>query len=474
VSQDPAGELAGEGDVEDLAGFLYLVGRPLDGRRALDAAIARAGDDVAAVLRLEALASLIVQEPPTRVRARVEGLAARVPPGTAAERLLFALRAQWTGLTGESAAETVRLARLALEGGGVYEEHPTAVTLSHLPFLMLLADEPDAAEAAFAQWWEANRTGGTFTLAAWSAGRAYLALARGNVALAEAGLRAGLSLLREAGTESLALGWLAGIVETLTERGDVDGADAELRRAGFDGELGDGYWATDVRMARGRLRIAQGRFAEGLADLERVRGYAERSGELNPARLPWASAAAPALPAADARAAVGEELERARRWGTAAPIGRALRALGVLEGDLALLERAVDVLAPSPRRLEYLYALYELGAARRRARERVAAREPLRAALSEARRLGALALARRAADELAATGETVRAPLSTGVESLTPSERRIAAVAAEGMSNREIAQALFVSVKTVETHLSAVYRKLAIAGRPELAGALAG
>jgi DNA-binding NarL/FixJ family response regulator len=109
----------------------------------------------------------------------------------------------------------------------------------------------------------------------------------------------------------------------------------------------------------------------------------------------------------------------------------------------------------------------------RRGRERVAAREPLRAALSEARRLGALGIAQRAADELAATGETVRAPLSIGVDSLTPSERRIASVAAGGRSNREIAQELFVSVKTVETHLSAVYRKLDIAGRGELPAALA-
>ena len=83
-----------------------------------------------------------------------------------------------------------------------------------------------------------------------------------------------------------------------------------------------------------------------------------------------------------------------------------------------------------------------------------------------------MAIAGWAAEELEATGETVRAPLLTGVESLTPSERRIAAVAADGKSNREIAQVLFVSVKTVETHLSAVYRKLDIAGRSGLAAAL--
>jgi DNA-binding NarL/FixJ family response regulator len=119
-------------------------------------------------------------------------------------------------------------------------------------------------------------------------------------------------------------------------------------------------------------------------------------------------------------------------------------------------------------------ALVDLGSTLRRGRQRAAAREPLRAALEQARRRGALAIAQRAADELEATGERVRAPLLTGVESLTPSERRIAAVAARGTSNREIAQELFVSVKTVETHLSAVYRKLDIPGRAELAVALEG
>ena len=84
-----------------------------------------------------------------------------------------------------------------------------------------------------------------------------------------------------------------------------------------------------------------------------------------------------------------------------------------------------------------------------------------------------VAIARRAHDELSATGETVGAPfLATGAEALTPSERRVAAMAAGGMSNREIAQTLFLTVKTVETHLSAAYRKLDIAGRSGLAAAL--
>ena len=69
---------------------------------------------------------------------------------------------------------------------------------------------------------------------------------------------------------------------------------------------------------------------------------------------------------------------------------------------------------------------------------------------------------------------SARAPTrSSGPGALTPSERRIAALAADGLTNRDIAQQLFVTPKTVEVHLSAVYRKLGIASRRALGSALA-
>jgi DNA-binding CsgD family transcriptional regulator len=102
------------------------------------------------------------------------------------------------------------------------------------------------------------------------------------------------------------------------------------------------------------------------------------------------------------------------------------------------------------------------------------ARLPTRRTLDLARRGGALAIARRAHEELAATGEKLRPLVAVGVESLTPSERRIAGLAAEGLTNREIAQTLFLSVKTVESHLRAAYRKLDVRSREELPRALEG
>jgi DNA-binding NarL/FixJ family response regulator len=123
-------------------------------------------------------------------------------------------------------------------------------------------------------------------------------------------------------------------------------------------------------------------------------------------------------------------------------------------------------------RLEYLRALTDYGAALRRSGRRADARAPLHEALELARRGGALAIAARAHDELAATGEKLRPLIAAGVESLTPSERRVAELAAEGLSNRDIAQSLFLTVKTVEGHLSNAYRKLDIGSRKELGAAL--
>jgi DNA-binding CsgD family transcriptional regulator len=130
------------------------------------------------------------------------------------------------------------------------------------------------------------------------------------------------------------------------------------------------------------------------------------------------------------------------------------------------------VLADSQWRLEYAKALVELGGALRRANKRSEAREQLRLGLELAHKLGATGLEDRAQTELAATGARPRRLMLSGLESLTPSERRVAEMAAENMTNKDIAQALFVTPKTVEVHLSSVYRKLEISSRAQLPDAL--
>ena len=130
------------------------------------------------------------------------------------------------------------------------------------------------------------------------------------------------------------------------------------------------------------------------------------------------------------------------------------------------------MLAPTPDRLEHARALIDHGAAQRRANQRRSAREPLREGLELALRCGGLRLARRATEELEATGARPRSVFVSGVDSLTASERRVARLAAEGMTNRQIAETLFVTPKTIETHLRHVYQKLEIANRSGLPAAL--
>jgi DNA-binding NarL/FixJ family response regulator len=137
-----------------------------------------------------------------------------------------------------------------------------------------------------------------------------------------------------------------------------------------------------------------------------------------------------------------------------------------------LLHEAVEVLEPSPCRLEHAHALLELGAALRRSNRRVIAREYLRPGLEMAYQCGAAPLAERAAHELAATGARPRRVMLSGIEALTASERRVAELAAAGLSNPEIAQQLFVTRSTIETHLAHVYQKLSITSRRQLPDAL--
>jgi len=170
------------------------------------------------------------------------------------------------------------------------------------------------------------------------------------------------------------------------------------------------------------------------------------------------------------------ELADVRVFGAPRALGIALRAAGLARGGpegLALLRESVAALDRSPALLERARSMAELGAALRRDGQRSAARDPLARALDLAARCGARPLAARARDELRAAGARPRRPWRTGVDALTPSELRVARLAAEGRSNREIAGELYVTLKAVEGHLARVYAKLGIGGRGQLADALA-
>jgi DNA-binding CsgD family transcriptional regulator len=157
-------------------------------------------------------------------------------------------------------------------------------------------------------------------------------------------------------------------------------------------------------------------------------------------------------------------------------LGIALRATGLADGGgrgIELLREAERVLDGSGARLEHARAMADLGAALRRAGQRAESREILRRALDLAHRCGAFALTERTRTELVAAGGRPRRLVLSGLDSLTSSERRAAQLAAAGLSNREIAQNLFVTARTVEGHLTHAYQKLAITFREQLPAALA-
>ena len=231
-------------------------------------------------------------------------------------------------------------------------------------------------------------------------------------------------------------------------------------------------------LARGRLRAAQRRLDAALADMRAAGDIAVRIGAISPSSLAWRSDAAlvsMALGERDrAERLARGELGLARTFAAPRTLGVALRAAGVVVGGAegeALLREAAMTLDAAGAALESARAVVDLGALLRRSNRRADARELLREGLDIAHRAGAVALADQAETELRATGARPRRARLTGLDALTASERRVAELAAQGMTNREIAQALFVTARTVEGHLTRTFQKLDLHSREDLRGA---
>jgi DNA-binding CsgD family transcriptional regulator len=327
---------------------------------------------------------------------------------------------------------------------------------------------------------DVRRRGAVFHFSSLSMTRGIFHYVRGALVEAEADARAAFETLphREVWFRPAAHGWLAQI---LVERAAVDEAGG-LLGAVEASVSSDAFSRTPLLRGRAMVEAARGDHRAALEHALQLGAALEAFGHTNPsASYPaWRSLAAlehHALGETQAALALAEdEVGLARVWGVRSTLGRALRILGLIEGGddgIARIREAVAVLEPSPARVEYAYALGDLGAALRRANQRAEAREQLRLALELAQRSGATLLAEQAHEELIATGARPRRAELSGAAALTPSERRIAAMAAEGLSNREIAQALFVTLRTVEMHLSNAFRKLGVSSRTQLEAALA-
>jgi DNA-binding CsgD family transcriptional regulator len=442
-------------------------------------------DDPELALLLEGHLVGIARLDRSRVRWARERLArhrGRLTGASPGERLLLATETHLDAFSpscAASAAELADIAEQALGGGRMLDDSESwSPPIPMAIDVLLLADRLEPARRLLDRAVEDARRRGSAPAFAFASGLRCGLLAReGRLAEAEADARSSGELSLEQGWYVAIPNSFGALVAVLVDRGELDDADGYLARSGTaPREREDDLGFHRVVHARARLRAARGDLAGARADLELLAGVRARWNTY-PTLVPPALIA-PALAPADrdhARAAAETTLREAERWGTPRAIGMALHAAALVEdGDraLELLDAAAATLEGSPARLEHARALCDLGAALRRANRRAAAREPLRRALDLADACGARPLADRARQELRAAGGRPRRPRVSGVDALTASERRIAAMAAQGLSNPEIAQALFVTTKTVEAHLSNAYRKLDIRSRGELGGAL--
>ncbi len=227
--------------------------------------------------------------------------------------------------------------------------------------------------------------------------------------------------------------------------------------------------------ALGLLELGRGRNEEAARILEGLAGETEARGLREPSVVQWG----PDLVEAYARSGRRGDGERAlapfealaaatgRTWAQAA----SARCRGLLADDASFesaFEEALTLHGRTTTPFEVARTELCLGERLRRARRRADAREPLRRALETFEQIGATPWAERARGELAASGETARPRDATAADELTPQELQVALVVANGATNKEAGAALFLSPKTIESHLSRVYRKLDVRSRTEL------
>ncbi len=395
-------------------------------------------------------------------------------PRTVGECLQVAVAAYDAARNG-TAREARELALQAFADGRLLEDPgPESGGFWIVPTVLLLAhadDDGARVSTAVIGWAKQHGSLPTFSMAAQL--RAYVCLRRGLLAEAEADAA---SALEHPGLSGFPPYGHMALVNVLLARGKLtEAAEVFAQAASEPAAAGQ----TRYLQTRARLRVASRHPDEALEDLIAC-GRLEREWEIHtPAFSTWRADAAPLLASLgrhdEARALAREEFERCSAFGAPGPLGGSLRALGLIEpgvSGIELLEQAVAHLQRSPARLEHALALLELGAATRRAGRRADAREPLREALELARACGADAVVLRAHDELIAAGARPRRDPTDSRSNLTASELRVARMAAEGMTNREIAQAFFLTENTIETHLRSVFRKLEIRSRSQLARAL--
>ncbi|GAA3018068.1 helix-turn-helix transcriptional regulator [Streptomyces fulvorobeus] len=400
------------------------------------------------------------------------------PPGdTPAQRQMLAMMTVLSAMDGRSAEQTVEQARRALTSPGGEPEAWSSLASS---FALSLADEVEGSLGALDRTLERSQE----NAAVWT-----FVLALSTRALVLHGAGAFPDALADAQTAFEIVGaekWGSGsalpqitFATLLVERGEAEQAETvfrAIRRSGLERYVLQYHLSL---MARARARWAVGDWDAALALYLECGRSLDESRFSNPVFAPWWSEAACLLAVMNRGGEAGEMTEYgtelAQRWGTPRALGLAALARGAITPGAAGIEtltEAVAALADSPARADHAKAEFILGRALLKTGDHRGAREHLRTATDLAQRCGALALGGAARRLLVTAGGRMRKMSASPLDMLTGMERRVAGLAAAGASNRAIAEALFVTVRTIETHLTGVYRKLGVSGRTELGAAL--
>lgn len=379
---------------------------------------------------------------------------------------------------GGSAEEVVELVDRGYGGGGFFDRgSPDSSALVNGVMALLFVGRYDAArsvsEGILA---DARRRGLVLGHVAGATHRGLVSQRSGELREAEADLRDAFELALEHEllfTLPFIVGYLA---STLLDRGQLESALDVIGSIDPPGPDTIKPGAAAFYEARGAVRAATGDRDGALADLHEAGLAALAMRTTNPLANRWRSRAALILGTGpEAIGLARGELEQADATGVAIGIGITTHALALIDDPAhreSRLRRAIDLLADSPARLEHARSRIDLGTVLRLRGEREEARRHLRVGLDLADRSGATLLAERARSEAIAAGIRPRRPRLGGLEALTPAELRVARLASQGLTNNQIAQALFITTGTVKDHLGSAYRKLEISSRGELSDAL--
>ena len=477
-----------------LASALADGGRFEDAVSVLEEAIEGLGDGEPELVRLLevelATAAHLARRTFVRTDHRLEPFAEGEVGDSAADRKLLASYAFQLLVEGRDANRAVDMATRSLEAGLLNDTTGTATQTCEALAVLTYAEKFDASEHYLDLAGKRARARGSLPSVLVAARFSSLeALRVGRLAAAEEHAREAIEVTDLAGLPPHAATFAVSLlVDVLIEEGRLDEAAAELERIGADlhappafmHDAPANFMTCSLLHTRALLHLAMQEPSRAVSDLKLLSNEIHDWVGQNPSLIPCRSTLAIALArlgeTEQAQSLAAEELELARRWGTPRAIGVALRAGGLAARGvdaIELLGEAVKVLEASGAPLELARALIDLGSAQRRAGKLTDARELLERGMDLAHHHGGAAWVAQAQAELKQAGARPARAAIRGTDALTPSERRVSALAAEGMTNKEIAQALFVTQRTIEMHLSHAYGKLEIDSRQDLAEALA-